>query len=142
MIVTYHPEGSAEPTVWTVNLGKFRAGEMEAIEDVTKMAFGTEYRQALYYGNARARRALLWTLQRRDHPVLKIRDVDFADDELKVELDKSEWAALRAQVVKASPVDDPQVEQALQTIDVQIADAPEAPGKAPTPSPPSETSTD
>jgi hypothetical protein len=143
VIVTYKPEGQSDPKTWEVDLGNMRSSEMEGIEGRTKMNFGTDYKQALYARNTSARRALLWTLLRRDNPFLLYKDVDFADREVECELDKKEWADLRDSVVKAGRTIDPEeLQERLSAIDRAIEDAPEAPGKSLTPSPTSEPNTD
>lgn len=136
MRLVYHPEGQEQPTEWVINLGKFRSLEVEAIERVTGYNYGTEFRERLLKGNSLARRALLWTLQRRSHPTMKFADVDFADDELALELDRDELVEARRVVAEAATL--PELEQAavLAELDRQIAALAEAAqeGKALTPS--------
>lgn len=128
MFLRYTPDGS-DAREWALDLGKLRSMEIEQIERTTGLAYGTEFKQQLLKGSARARRALLWTLQRREHPTLKLDDVDFADDELTLIMDKAELAETRVAVAKA---DIPEAEKslALEIIDEQMSTAPDAPGKA------------
>src|SRR5690349_14550535 len=109
MFLTYQPDGQTEPRRWTLNLGKLRSMEIEAIEKATGFNYGTDFKDKLLRGNGLARRALLWTLQRREHPTLKFADVDFADDELQLEMDVDELAESRAAIADA---DLPEAEKA------------------------------
>jgi len=128
----YTPEGS-EPQEWPIDLGKLRTMEVEAIEKVTGLDYGVEYKQRLLKGNGRARRALLWTLLRRRHSTLRFEDVDFADAELELGMDKGELAEMRKTLTEV-PMDEGERAIALSLIDQQIETAPEAPGKALSPS--------
>lgn len=130
MLLKYTPEGG-EAQTWTVDLGKLRTMETEAIEKVTDLPYGSAFREQLFKGGTRARRALLWTMLRRAHPTLKFADVDFADDEVVVDFDREEWANIRAAVADAPGLDDDARAFQLGAIDAAMAEAPEAPGKAP-----------
>lgn len=92
MKLTYRQEGTSKPRVWdNLSLGRFRSREIEAVERVTKMPWGTEFKSAILMGNMLARRALLWTLIKRDHPKYQFNDLDPFDDEVTVELSATEW---------------------------------------------------
>lgn len=142
MIFTYHPDGSSEPTSWTVDLGKLRVQEMIAIEKRSGLRYGTEFKQAVMLGGAEARLALLWTLRRRTEHTLKFDDIDFSDEEVKLEMDTDEWAKLRQETVDNKKLSDSAREEQLRIIDLAASDAPEPPGKSQTPTEISETSTD
>lgn len=142
MIFTYHPEGQDEPQTWALDLGKIKVGEMEAIEKRTGLRFGTEFRAALMMAGASARRAMLWTLLRRTHHTLRYEDVDFANDEVKLEMDRDEWEVVRQQVIANKAITEDERAERLEAIDTASADAPEPPGKSPTPSAKSGESTD
>lgn len=142
MIFTYHPEGSDEPTSWTVDLGKLRVQEMIAIEKRSGLKYGTEFKQAVMLGGAEARLALLWTLRRRKEHTLKFDDIDFSDEEVKLEMDTAEWEKLRQETVDNKKLSDSAREEQLRIIDLAASDAPEPPGKSQTPTETSETSTD
>lgn len=131
MYLIYRPDGGEEQR-WTFQLGKLRSMEIEAIEKVTGLKYGTEFKETLLKGGALARRALLWTFQRRTHPTLRFADVDFADDELALDMDRDEWAEIRAATEKAPGMDDETRQQLLAAIDQSIESADEAPGKAST----------
>lgn len=130
MILIYRVEGGEEQR-WEFKLGRLRVMEIEAIEKVTGLAYGSEFREALLKGAIRARRALLWVFLRRAHPTLKFVDVDFADDEVVLEQDRDEWTELRKATVDAPGIDEETREMALAAIDKELESAPDAPGKAP-----------
>lgn len=88
MWVTYKPDGS-EPREWWVNLAQIGDSEAESIEARAGMDW-TEWQKRLLAGNRRARRALLWTLERRTHHTLRYEDVHFTDENFLVELDAQE----------------------------------------------------
>jgi hypothetical protein len=90
MILRYHPEGDETPQEWTLDLGRLRSKEIEAIEKRTKMHYGSAFKQALLEGNGLARRAILWTFLRRTHHTLLFDDVDFADAEVTIEMETDE----------------------------------------------------
>lgn len=102
MRFVYKPEGS-EPQSWEINLGRFKVGECEAIEARTGMAFGSEFKEALLSANATARRALLWTLQRRTHHTIRYQDIDFYDDEVLLEFDRDELTEMLNAMEQAPP---------------------------------------
>lgn len=136
MYLTYQPDGQ-EAQRWEIDLRKFRSMEIEAIEKVTGFDYGTTYKERLVRGNALARRALLWTMQRRIHPTTKFADVDFADGELQLELDREELDASRKAIAEADGLPEDERAMALHLLDLQIAQsagAGEIEGKALTPS--------
>lgn len=98
MFVTYRPEGSDEPQEWVVYPLRMRVSEQEAIERASGMSFGA-WTLAVQSGSSTARRVLLWILMRREHPVVKLADVDFAWDELDVENCREEMVAMRDHAV-------------------------------------------
>lgn len=142
MIFTYHPEGSDEPTTWTVDLGKIKVQEMIAIEKRTGLKYGTTFKEDVMMGGAEGRLALLWTLLRRTNHTLKYEDLDFADGEVKLEMDTDEWAKTRQEIVDNKRLSEAERDEKLRIIDQVSADAPEPPGKSRTPSAASDPSTD
>ena len=128
MYLRYTPEGS-DTQEWPISLGKFRTMEVEAIERMTGLDYGTEFKQKLMKGNGAARRALLWTVLRRAHPTLKYVDVDFADDEVVLQMDTDELTELRDAVATA-PMSEDERTLALDAIARDIEAAPAPPGKA------------
>jgi hypothetical protein len=131
MFLVYTPEGGDEQQ-WHVRLGRLKTMEMEAIEKHTGLAYATEFKAQLIKGQTSARRALLWTMLRRQHPTLKYADVDFYDDELNLRRDRDEIAEEIAAVEGMSDQDISPADRQM-TIGVlrqQLATASEPPGKA------------
>lgn len=73
-----------------------KARDAELLEDATGYTF-VEFGHKLAAGSMKCLRALYWLLVRRDHPGLKLADVDFGLDEIKVENDEVDEAAPKAQ---------------------------------------------
>lgn len=122
MQLIYTPDGQ-DAQRWPVDLGRFRVAECEAIEKRTGMPYGTQYKEALLAGSVRARRALLWTLLRREHHTLRYDDVDFADGELVLEFDVDEYRAMRDQVAGDATLADEDRARGLAVLDQAIAEA-------------------
>jgi hypothetical protein len=129
MFLVYKPDGTEEQR-WRYERGRFRSAEMEAIEKRTSWDFDTEFQTRLLSGNALARRALLWTFLRRQHPAIRFDSVDFASDELLLEFDREELEAQRAQVLEMTNIDEAERAAALALLDKQLIEAPEPEGKA------------
>jgi hypothetical protein len=125
MFLIYKPDGQDEKR-YVYNPGKLRVSESEAIEDRTGLAYGGDFKIALLKGNMRARRALLWTYLRREHPAIRYEDVDFADDEVSLEMDKDEINAELEALPNASISDDDK-RMAEMVYREQLKTAPDAP---------------
>jgi len=123
VIVTYAPDGQ-EPQRWDWDPTKVRAVEAELIE---KRFNGTwdSFRMAVLEGSVRARRVLLWHLLKRQHPILRLGDVDYGLGELTVEMTRAELMEFRGAVVKAKGITDEEREKALRALDAEIESAPE-----------------
>ncbi|WP_320069751.1 hypothetical protein [Micromonospora sp. RTGN7] len=119
MRLIYRPDGQPEQA-WPVNLGRFRVAECEAIERRTGLPYGTEYKTALLKGATAPRRALLWTLLRRDHHTLRFEDVDFYDDELQLVFDVDELREMRDATAEAPGIGESERGQALAALDAEI----------------------
>jgi hypothetical protein len=119
MFVTYKPADGDEQQ-WTFKPQKFPSHEAEAIEHATGWTWD-EFATQVVKGSIRARRALLWILLRRQHPVIKFADIAFTTDELELEMDLDELTAMRAELDQIT--DDAVREMALRQIDAQIAEA-------------------
>lgn len=134
MILTFTP-GEGDVQRWEIQLGRFRVGEMKAIDKATGLRFGSTFKQALLEGDTSARQALLWVLQRRQHPTLKLDDVDFADDELTLEFQRPELVEILAGLESAPGIPEDQREAAAAAIRAQLAELDDEPddaeGKAP-----------
>lgn len=139
MFLIYRPDGNEEQR-WPFEPGRLRSMETEAIEKRTGWDYGSDFVMHLQKGSALARRALLWTFLRREHPRLKFEDVDFAHDELELVYDQAELAELADNLEKAPFDSEAERVAALASIREAMAAAPEAPGKAPAKSGASSTS--
>ena len=129
MYLVYRPEGSDEQR-WVFLPGKLRTIDTEAIERKTGWDYTTEFLAHLQKGNTLARRALVWVYLRRDHARMKFEDIDIAADEVELMYDRDELAQIREQI-ETQPFESETLRaQALQAIDADMANAPEAPGKA------------
>lgn len=129
MIVTYKPAGGDERT-WTYRAAEMSSGDAEDIEDAVGKTFD-EWQMALQTGGAKARRALLWIMLRRDTPGLRFRDVQFKMGELEVEFEREEKARLRAEVEKLKDIADADREQLLSLLADDEGD--QAPAEQPAP---------
>lgn len=122
MIVTYTPEGE-EKQEWVWDPDKVRAVEGELIEK----RFGDTYdkfKAAVQSGSIKARRVLLWHLQKRAHPTLRLEDVDFDAGDLKVEMSRTELEQLRARLATHKGMDESERERMLAALDTEIETAP------------------
>lgn len=127
MFLVYKPEGQEEQQ-WEFNPRKMRSSEAEEIEKVTGWDFA-EFGQHLQKGSQLALRALLWHYQRKTHPVLKFRDVDFGLDEVELRFDQDELA--KAQELAEQMPLGPERDAILKQIAEMQETAPAAEGKAP-----------
>lgn len=123
MIVTYSPDGQ-EPQTWAWDPKTVRTAEAEDIEaamgsTVAPVTFD-EFQVALLKGGAKARRVLLWHLQRKTHPTLKLADVEFALGDLTVEFEAPELQEMRDALAKASGMNEDQREVVLAAIDSEL----------------------
>lgn len=126
MYLVYKPEGSEEPKRWKYQPKKLMAVEREKLERLTGRNF-SEFTVDVQKGNALCRRALLFIFQKREHPVLKFEDVDFAWDELTLEHSKGELMLMREQLPESVPPD--QLEAVRAKLDEEIAQAYEDPAE-------------
>lgn len=127
MIVTYTPEGG-EKQEWVWDPDKVRAVEGELIEK----RFGDTYdkfKAAVQSGSIKARRVLLWHLQKRAHPTLRHEDVDFDAGELKVEMSRTELEQLRERLATHKGMDESERERMLAALDSEIETAPSGGGE-------------
>ncbi|NMO52032.1 hypothetical protein HH310_12595 [Actinoplanes sp. TBRC 11911] len=129
MFLEYSPEG--QPTQrWHMKPGNFRVPEMKLIQQVSGIKWG-QFAAELQLGNIDALQALLWTYLRRQHPALKIEDVDFAGDEVKLvkDVDELEQDLADLEDAKGSM---PEAERlaGIAFTRIAIRSAPLSPGKA------------
>lgn len=125
MIVKYSPADGAEQT-WNYKAEDLPSIEAEDIEDAMGVTFD-EFQVKLVTGGAKARRALLWTMLRRDNKTLKFNDVAFKMGELSVDFDADEMKRVRDVIVADKTITDDVREQVLAVIDEKgPAEAPKA----------------
>jgi hypothetical protein len=117
MFVTYTPAGET-PREWVFKPGDMLNRESEQIEKVTGLTW-EEFLQQLQKGLTMARRALLWTLLRRDHPVLRFSDIEFRQGELAVDYDRGELEEMRAGLLE--PGAQARAEKSGQDLDAMLA---------------------
>ncbi len=134
MFLEYTPEG--QPTRrWHYQPGRFRVAEMRLVEKTTNFRW-QEFQVELAMGSVVALQALLWTYLRREHPTLKVEDVDFAADEVQLIKDSDELAAdLENLEEAAGAMPEDQRLAGLHHTRVQLRTAPPPPGKASTATP-------
>ncbi len=105
---------------------KLMSPEAEAIERIVGKPYA-EAVQAVMQGSALARRALVYTLEKRAHPTLKWPDFVFPFDAVEVEFDAEELAEIRAGVESAPGLSDEERAEALADLAALEESAPEAP---------------
>lgn len=106
MIVTYAPS-EGERREWEYKSADLPSGEAEDIEDAVGITF-EEWQASLLQGGAKARRALLWVLLKREQPGLKFGDVSFRLGELGVDFDRDEQDQLLVEMNKNPNVSEEQ----------------------------------
>lgn len=94
--------------------------DAEAIERETGLTWA-QFGEKLTQNSIIAMRALLWVLQRRQHPTLKYRDVSFQLDQVDVEPEPSELAAAREALLADDRLPDEERAAQLALVDEQIA---------------------
>lgn len=129
MKVIYRPDGGTEQ-VWDYKPDDLPYAEAEAVEDVLDVTFD-EFRQKVARGGAKARRALLWVLLRRDSPRLRFSDVQLRRaGELIVEWDSAEIARIREATLNDDDMPEEDREELLRLLDdaePEVASPKEAP---------------
>lgn len=101
MKITYTPEGG-ERREWTYKPTKMMSLDAEAIERVTGWTY-QEFGEKFMSGSALAQHALLWILLRKDNRGLKFSDVRFQMDEIDLDFDAEERAAMREALDDGGP---------------------------------------
>ncbi|SEB43625.1 hypothetical protein SAMN04489727_1729 [Amycolatopsis tolypomycina] len=132
MKIIYTPADGDEQT-WDWDPKLVRARDAELIEGRADATWD-EFQMQLLAGRMRARRVLLWFLLRKDHPTLRLDDVDFAAGEMKAEHTVDELVELREGLEDAPNIPDDRREAARDFLDQRIAklreDGEEPAGKA------------
>lgn len=126
MYLVYKPDGGEEQR-FPYKPQKLMSAEREALERRSRMDFA-DFTKGVLNGNAVCRRALLWVLLKREHPVLKYEDVDFSWDELRLEYSKQEYELMRDQIIEAGNADPEQIDALNREIATAIDE--ESEGKA------------
>jgi hypothetical protein len=120
MKVTYAPEG-AEPQVWDWDPDKVTQSQAEMIEKRHGGRWDA-FTEDVRAGGARARRVLLWHLQRQTHHTLRYEDTpDFRMGDLRLEFDLDELALIRDRVMK-SDLSDQEKEGVLLGLDIELTE--------------------
>src|SRR5437879_3742757 len=117
MIVKYAPSGG-ETSEWTYKAEDLPSSDAEDIEDAMGVTFD-EYQVKLMTGGAKARRALLWVLLRRENKILKFENVSFKMGELSVDFDAEELGRIKDAIQKDKTISEAVREQALAAIEEQ-----------------------
>jgi len=142
MFLIYSPAGEPRRE-WVFKPNDVLNREAEQIEKVLGCTW-QEFLERLQKGQTMARRALLWTMMRRDHSVLRFPDVEFRQGELDLEFDKDELQELRkaTETAPEAAFEGKDRDAVLEVLDRQIEQARENPDpKAPANSNDSTTST-
>ncbi len=105
---------------------KLMSPEAEAIERIVGKPYA-EAVQAVMQGSALARRALIYTLEKRAHPSLKWTDFTFPFDAVEVEFDAEELAEIRAGIESAPGLTAEERAEALEELAAMEETTPEAP---------------
>lgn len=136
MFVDYTPEGQATQRL-EFKPGRVRLSEAQMIEFTYKKLAGeartyTQFVDDVRMGSAVARRVLLHHLLRKQHPTIRIDDVDPLDGEIVTLFHKAELEEMRDMAEKSSALSPSEKAQFLARLDDEIATAPDAeePGKA------------
>lgn len=132
MYLAYRPEGQDTEQEFHFHPRRtLRFAEMEAIERRTGWTYD-QFLQQLLAGSVIARRALLWTFLRRQHPTLKIEDIDFTAEQVELRRDTDEIDAELAALADMDglPEADRAAAEAMLRAQRATAPAPPGPGKA------------
>lgn len=100
MFIKYTPSEGEEQQQFYFQLAKLMSVEAEKIEEITSWSF-EEFQQQLMRGSARARRVLLWILLKRQHPTMRLTDINVPVDAITVDFDRDEFDAMLAEFEKA-----------------------------------------
>lgn len=131
MIVTFTPtEGDSR--VYEFKPREVLNSDAEMLERLSGVNY-QQFVQRLTAGNAAARRAVVYMLERRAHPTLKWDAFDFPYGAVEVEYDRDEYAAMREAIEADKSLDDEARASVVASLTELEESAPEVP-KAPEPS--------
>jgi hypothetical protein len=134
--VTWRPDGEPEQ-VWQFDPDDIMESDAERIQKRFGGSYDT-FASKVRDGDSRARRILLWHLQRQTHPELRLEDVpDYRRKQLQVEYDLDELTLIRDRLLQADMPDDERdlhLSQIEYELAARIGEVPERvevePGKA------------
>jgi hypothetical protein len=93
VILNYSP-AEGDKQVFPFKPEKLMSVEAEILERITDWTFA-EFQMKLISGSARARRCMLWILQKRQHPTLRLDDVQPLVGEVELEFEREELLNMR-----------------------------------------------
>lgn len=107
MDLTYSPDGE-EPRTWSIKPAQMMSPEAEAIEEVGGNAWDTfeQWQALLPRGHARAERAALWILLRRENKALSFADVSYPQQAVIVRWDDDDRRLVRARIRELTLTDE------------------------------------
>lgn len=125
MFIKYTP-AEGEQQQFYFQLAKLMTVEAEKIEEVTGWSFD-DFQTQLMKGFVKARRVLLWILLKRQHPTMKLADINVPVDAITVEFDRDEFDSMLEQLGKAQDAepDNAEIERVIVQFAKLRADAPE-----------------
>lgn len=126
MYLVYIPDGEDEQR-WEYRPTKLKATEREMLEKRTERNF-SQFTADVLEGSALCRRALLFLFLRREHPRVRWDDVDFAWDEIRLEMSRQELLKVRDKAEENMAGNERDL--ALAELDRQIEDAYDDGGEA------------
>lgn len=119
-IIYTPPDGDKVEWIWKP--GEVASAEAESIEEATGWDY-PEFVNRFLAGSMRAKRALLWSLLRREQPRLQFGQVSFAVQNLYDEFDEEEIARAQAALAEqAGNEDDPVDDAARQRVAERLAE--------------------
>lgn len=128
MIITFTP-AEGEKRVWEFTKSTLMSVEAEVVEEKSGRTFD-ETIEAAFKGSARARRAIVYVLEKRTHPTLAWAAFDYPVDAVEIQFDRDELGRLREQVEKRPGLSDAERAEAIEALSQAEAELPEVP-KAP-----------
>lgn len=128
MIITFTP-AEGEKRVWEFTKSTLMSVEAEVVEEKSGKTFD-ETIEAAFKGSARARRAIVYVLEKRTHPTLAWAAFDYPVDAVEIQFDRDEIGRLREELEKRSGLSDAERADVLVSLERAESELPEVP-KAP-----------
>jgi hypothetical protein len=123
-VILTHAPADGDKREWQFRPDDMLNHESEAIERRTEWTW-QEFLMNLQKGSTLARRALLWTMLRREHHVLRFEDVSFAQGEVSVDYERGELAELLEQA-QAAPDSTPNKDGMIRFLVAYLAKRPDS----------------